>query len=163
MLDGGYRRHCPECTSDHFPRTDPVVIIVVRRQENFLLGRQTSWAKGRYSALAGFMEPGETIEEAVRRAVHEEVGITVGRVRYLASQPWPFPSSLMMGCIAQAISHDITIDAYELAEARWFQRDEVLGMVERAATQADPEGVSLPPPIAIGHQIARRWATGVDS
>jgi NAD+ diphosphatase len=149
MQDGGYRRHCPHCTSDHFPRTDPVVIIVVRRQENFLLGRQTSWAKGRYSALAGFMEPGETIEEAARREVLEESGIRVGPVTYVASQPWPFPSSLMIGLIGEALNQDIVIDTTELEDARWFTRDEVRLMFD----ERHPDGLGVPPPMAIAHKI----------
>ena len=110
------------------------------------------------------MEPGETIEEAVRREVFEESGIRVGRVRYLASQPWPFPSTLMMGLLAEAVSEEIRIDPEELAEARWFERDEVRAMVERSRTDDPIPGVAtLPPPLAIGHQLARRWAFGADT
>ena len=110
------------------------------------------------------MEPGETIEEAVRREVFEESGIRVGRVHYLASQPWPFPSTLMMGLLAEALTEDIRIDPEELAEARWFERDEVRAMVERSRTDEPIPGVAtLPPPLAIGHQLARRWAFGSDS
>jgi NAD+ diphosphatase len=110
------------------------------------------------------MEPGETIEEAVRREVLEESGICVGRVRYLASQPWPFPSTLMMGLLAEAVSEEITIDPEEIAEARWFEREEVRAMVERSRTDDPiPGQATLPPPLAIGHQLARRWAFGVDS
>jgi NAD+ diphosphatase len=110
------------------------------------------------------MEPGETIEEAVRREVLEESGIRVGRVRYLASQPWPFPSTLMMGLLAEAVSEEITIDPEEIAEARWFEREEVRAMVERSRSDDPiPGQATLPPPLAIGHQLARRWAFGVDS
>ena len=109
MRDGGYRRHCPLCLADHFPRTDPVVIMVVRNGDNFLLGRQASWATGRYSALAGFMEPGETIEEAARREVLEESGIRVGSIAYVASQPWPFPSSLMIGLMGEALRRFLSL------------------------------------------------------
>ena len=110
------------------------------------------------------MEPGETPEEAVRREILEESGVEVGRVRYLASQPWPFPSSLMMGFLAEALSAEITIDPEELADARWFEREEVRAMVERSRSDDPIPGLAtLPPPLAIGHQIARRWAFGVDS
>ena len=149
MRDGGYRRHCPHCVTDHFPRTDPVAIIVVRHKDSFLLGRQASWAKGRYSALAGFMEPGETIEEAARREVQEESGIQVGAITYVASQPWPFPSSLMIGLIGEALNHDITIDKTELEEARWFSRTDIRLMFE----ERHPEAFSVPPPMAIAHKI----------
>ena len=110
------------------------------------------------------MEPGETLEEAVRREVHEESGIRVGRVKYLAWQPWPFPSSLMMGFLCEALSEEITVDPEELAEARWFSRDEIRAMVARAATGPDdPTQVSLPRPVAIAHHICRRWSNGLDS
>ena len=102
-MDGGYRRHCPACSMDHFPRTDPVVIIVVRHQGSILLGRQKPWKPGMYSALAGFVEPGETIEDAARREVFEEAGIRVGAVSYVTSQPWPFLSNLMIGLIGEAL------------------------------------------------------------
>ena len=110
------------------------------------------------------MEPGETPEEAVRREILEESGVEVGRVHYLASQPWPFPSSLMMGFLAEALTEEITIDPEELADARWFEREEVRAMVERSRSDDPIPGLAtLPPPLAIGHQIARRWAFGVDS
>jgi NAD+ diphosphatase len=149
MRDGGYRRHCPHCLADHFPRTDPVVIIVVRDGNNFLLGRQASWAPGRYSALAGFMEPGETIEEAARREVLEESGIQVGSMAYVASQPWPFPSSLMIGLVGEALNQDIVIDKTELEDARWFSRAEIRLMFE----ERHPDGLGVPPPMAIAHNI----------
>jgi NAD+ diphosphatase len=149
MRDGGYRRHCPQCLADHFPRTDPVVIIVVRSGDNFLLGRQASWAPGRYSALAGFMEPGETIEEAARREVLEESGIKVGSIAYVASQPWPFPSSLMIGLVGDALTRDIVVDKTELEDARWFSRAEIRLMFE----ERHPEGLGVPPRMAIAHKI----------
>ena len=127
------------------------------RGERCLLGRGHRRPGARFSCLAGFMEPGETLEEAVRREVLEESGIHIGRVRYLASQPWPFPSSLMMGFLGEALTE-------EIAEARWFERDEVRAMVERSRSDAPiPDLPTLPPPLAIGHQIARRWAFGIDS
>jgi NAD+ diphosphatase len=159
----GWTRHCPNCRAHHFPRTDPVVIMLVVRGDYGLLGRNQRRAGARFSCLAGFMEPGETLEEAVRREVFEESGVRVGRVHYLASQPWPFPSSLMTGFLAEGLSEQITVDPEEIAEARWFHRNEVRAMVARAATGPDdPTQVSLPPPLAIAHQICRRWSNGLD-
>ena len=164
VASGGWVRHCPECKAHHFPRVDPVVIMLAVRGERCLLGRGHRRPGARFSCLAGFMEPGETLEEAVRREVLEESGIQVGRVRYLASQPWPFPSSLMMGFLGEALTEEITIDPEELAEVRWFERDEVRAMVERSrADDPIPGLATLPPPLAIGHQIARRWAFGIDN
>jgi len=164
ISSGGWGRQCPQCRAHHYPRVDPVVIMLAVRGERCLLGRGRRRVGSRYSCLAGFMEPGETIEEAVRREVLEESGICVGRVRYLASQPWPFPSTLMMGLLAEALSEEIQIDPEELAEARWFERGEVRAMVERSRTDDPIPGMpTLPPPLAIGHQLARRWAFGVDN
>ena len=165
ISSGGWGRRCPNCRAHHYPRVDPVVIMLAVSGERCLLGRNRRRVGGtRYSCLAGFMEPGETIEEAVRREVLEELGICVGRVRYLASQPWPFPSTLMMGLLAEAVSEEIRIDPEELAEARWFERDEVRAMVERSRTDDPIPGLAtLPPPLAIGHQLARRWAFGADT
>lgn len=160
----GWTRRCPKCKAHHFPRVDPVVIMLAVRGEHCLLGRGRRRPGARFSCLAGFMEPGETIEEAVRREIAEEAGIRVGRVRYLATQPWPFPSSLMIGCLGEALDEEITIDPEEIAEARWFEREEVRAMVARSQSdRAHPELPTLPPPLAIGHQIARRWAFGVDT
>jgi len=162
---GGWTRHCPSCKAHHFPRVDPVVIMLAVRGERALLGRGRRRPGARFSCLAGYMEPGETLEEAVRREVREESGIRCGRVRYLASQPWPFPSTLMMGSLAEALTEEITVDTEELVEARWFERDEIRDMVARAAA-GDPDPAtqvpSLPGPVAIAHQICRRWATGID-
>src|SRR5262249_33285466 len=124
VSSAGWTRRCPSCRAHHYPRSDPVTIMLVVRGEQALLGRNQRRAGLRFSCLAGFMEPGETPEEAVRREVREESGIRVGRVKYLASQPWPFPSTLMMGFLAEGISEEITIDPEEIAEARWFARDE---------------------------------------
>ncbi len=160
----GWVRRCPECKASHYPRSDPVTIMLAIRGERALLGRNRRRPGSRFSCLAGFMEPGETLEECVRREVHEESGVRVGRVRYLACQPWPFPSSLMMGFLCEALTEEITVDPEELAEARWFDREEIRAMVARAATGPDdPTQVSVPGPVAIAHQICRRWSYGLDS
>lgn len=126
MAMAGWQRSCPACGAQHFPRTDPVVIMLVTRGNRVLLGRSAGWPEGMYSCLAGFIEPGETIEAAVRREVFEEAGIRLAAVRYLASQPWPFPASLMIGCQAQALDETITLDPAELEAALWMSREEVL-------------------------------------
>jgi NAD+ diphosphatase len=149
MRDAGYRRHCPTCKADHFPRTDPVIIIVVRKPGHILLGRQASWTSGMYSALAGFMEPGETIEDAARREVFEESGIRLGAVSYVASQPWPFPASLMIGLHGEALTDAIRIDEKELEEARWFSLEEARMMVDRT----HPQGLWATRPQAIAHLL----------
>jgi NAD+ diphosphatase len=160
----GWVRRCPECKASHYPRSDPVTIMLAVRGKYGLLGRNRRRPGNRFSCLAGFMEPGETLEECVRREVHEESGIHVGRVKYLACQPWPFPSSLMMGFLCEAVSEEITVDPEELAEARWFHRDEIRAMVTRAATGPDdPTQLSLPGPVAIAHHICRRWSNELDS
>jgi NAD+ diphosphatase len=160
----GWKRQCPECRASHFPRTDPVVIMLATRGERALLGRNRRRPGARFSCLAGFVEPGETPEEAVRREVHEEAGVACGRVRYLAAQPWPFPSSLMLGFLAEALTDQITVDPDELAEARWFSREEIRAMVSRAASGPDdPTQVSLPSPMAIAHHLCRRWSGGLES
>jgi NAD+ diphosphatase len=153
--DGGYVRRCPapECKAEHFPRTDPVAIMLVIRGDRCLLGRQPKWPAPFFSALAGFVEPGETLEEAVRREVKEEAGVDVGTVKYHSSQPWPFPASLMLGCFAEGISEDITVDRAELEDARWFTREQVC-----AALASPTKELALPPPLAIAHQLARAWA-----
>jgi NAD+ diphosphatase len=164
VSSAGWVRRCPDCRASHFPRTDPVVIMLAIHGERALLGRNRRRAGARFSCLAGFVEPGETLEEAVRREVREESGIRCGRVRYLAGQPWPFPSSLMLGFLAEALTEDIAVDPEELAEARWFSRREIREMVDRAAAGADdPAQVSLPQPIAIAHHICRRWSYGLDA
>jgi NAD+ diphosphatase len=150
----GWRRECAQCSTQHFPRVDPVVIMLAVRGDTCLLGRQPRFPAGMYSALAGFLEPGETIEDAVRREIHEEAGISCGQVSYHASQPWPFPSSLMIGCIAQATSDTITIDATELEDARWFTREEVRLMLDRR----HPDGLMTPPYLAIAHHLIRDFA-----
>ncbi|ETX29861.1 NAD(+) diphosphatase [Roseivivax isoporae] len=125
VAEAGWQRHCPACGRRHFPRTDPVVIMLVTRGNRTLLGRAPAWPEGMYSCLAGFVEPGETVEAAVRREVFEETGVRVGRVRYLASQPWPFPASLMIGCHGEALSEEIDVDPEEIEDARWVSREDV--------------------------------------
>jgi NAD+ diphosphatase len=154
MSMGGYRRDCPACGAEHFPRTDPVVIMLAIDGERCLLGRQARFAAGMYSCLAGFVEPGETIEDAVRRETGEEAGIRIGRVGYHSSQPWPFPASLMIGCHAEAITTEVVPDEAELEDCRWFERDEVRTML--AGTH--PGGLKTPPPIAIAYRLIRAWA-----
>lgn len=122
VTNAGWQRDCPACGGHHFPRTDPVVIMLITRQDDVLLGRSPGWPEGMYSLLAGFIEPGEVIEAAVRREVWEEAGIRVGKVEYLASQPWPFPASLMIGCHGEALSAEITVDPQELESAIWVSR-----------------------------------------
>jgi NAD+ diphosphatase len=152
VASAGWVRRCPDCRASHFPRTDPVVIMLVTDGERCLLGRQSGWPKPMMSALAGFVEAGETIEEAVRREVREEAGIQVGAIRYVASQPWPFPASLMIGCEAEAVSDRIEIDPSELESADWFTRDEV-----KAALAAPTGRLGVPPPFAIAHHLIRAW------
>ncbi len=125
VAQAGWQRDCPACGRSHFPRTDPVVIMLVTHGNRTLLGRASAWPEAMYSCLAGFMEPGEGIEEAVRREVFEETGVRIGKVDYLASQPWPFPSSLMIGCRAEAISTDITLDPAELEDAIWVSKEQI--------------------------------------
>lgn len=155
LVQGGAMRRCDRCSGEHFPRVNPVVIMLVTRGDRCLLGRQASWPRGMYSTLAGFVETGETIEEAVRREVHEEAGVLVGDVAYHSSQPWPFPSSLMIGCIAEALSEEIVIDPHEIADARWFPRE----TIERACRgETDASELFLPPVMAIGRRLCDVWA-----
>lgn len=153
VVEGGWRRDCPNCGAQHFPRTDPVAIMLAVRGDDCLMGRQRHFAPGMWSCLAGFVEPGESLEEAARRETLEEAGIRCGRVHYFASQPWPFPSSLMIGCHAEAISEEIVVDRDELEDARWFSRDETAAMLMRT----HPDGLGTPPPVAIAHHIIRAW------
>ena len=122
----GWQRNCPDCGGKHFPRTDPVVIMLITHGNSALIGRSPGWPEGMYSCLAGFVEPGETLENAVRREVMEEAGVPVGAVSYLSSQPWPFPASLMFGCKGEALSTDIQLDPVELEDARWITREEMV-------------------------------------
>jgi NAD+ diphosphatase len=152
----GWGRKCPGCGAEHFPRVDPVVIMLAEYEGKVLLGRQPQYPEGRYSALAGFVEPGESIEEAVAREIFEEAGVAVSDVRYVASQPWPFPGSLMIACIGRAASDAITLDTRELEDAFWCGRAGV-----RAALAGDPQAPFLaPPPFAIANTLLTRWSDG---
>jgi NAD+ diphosphatase len=155
MAHGGWKRECPNCKSEHFPRTDPVVIMLVTDGERCLLGRQKQFIKGMWSCLAGFVEPAETIEDAVRREIYEEAGIECTDVRYYKAQPWPFPYSLMIGCTARAVTTDLKVDRNELEDARWFSRSEVNKMM----TDTHPDGHRGPNGIAIAHHLLGQWAS----
>ena len=153
MKEGGWKRECPSCKAEHFPRTDPVVIMLVTSGEKCLLGRQKQFPQGMYSCLAGFVEAAETIEDAVRREILEESGISCTDVGYYMTQPWPYPSSLMIGCTARALNEDIVVDRTELEDARWFTRDEARLMLKRE----HPGGLAGPHPFAIAHHLVGRW------
>ena len=158
--EAGYMRACQNeaCKAQHFPRTDPVVIMLVARGDRCLLGRNKRFpTRKRYSALAGFVEPGESMEEAVRREVFEEAGIVVGRVSYHSSQPWPFPSSLMIGCIAEAESEEIRIDPNELQDALWLTRDELGSCFESPDYHSADGQLEIPSPDAIAHHLIKSW------
>lgn len=153
IVRGGWSRTCPECGTEHFPRVDPVVIMLVESHGRLLLGRQPHYPPARYSALAGFLEVGENLEAAVAREIYEEAGIDVRDVSYVASQPWPFPSSLMIGCHAHAQSDELRIDTAELEDARWFTQDEI-----GAALSGAPDASFQPPPrTAIARTLLERW------
>jgi NAD+ diphosphatase len=156
IFRAGWARRCAACRSEHFPRTDPVVIMLAEYRGSVLVGRQPRFPAGNYSALAGFVEVGESIEEAVARELFEEAGVRATRVRYIASQPWPFPSSLMIACIAEVDGDAITLDVKELEDAMWVSREDVANAVDNV------EGARFrcPPPYAIAHTLLRAWLTG---
>ena len=153
VAKAGWARRCPSCATEHFPRVDPVVIMLAVHGDSVLLGRQPRFPPRRFSALAGFVEPGESLEEAVRRELMEEAGVPTAGVRYLASQPWPFPSSLMVACLADATATAITLDETELDDARWFSRGQVAAAM---AGEADAAFVA-PPPFAVAHTLLAHW------
>lgn len=153
MAEAGYRRDCPSCGGLHFPRTDPCVIMLITDGDKALLGRPPRLAEGVFTTLAGFMEPGEILEDAVRRETFEEAGIRVGDVQIISSQPWPFPANLMVGCRGVALNNDITMDADELEAVKWCSRDEVVLMMEGK----HPEGHIIPPSISIAYHLIVDW------
>ena len=153
--EGGHKRRCPSCKAEHFPRTDPVVIMLATFRDSCLLGRQKGWPEGMFSALAGFVEPGETLEAAVARELHEEAGIAVNGVRYCMSQPWPFPAQLMIGCMADAKTDALHLDGVELETALWATRAEV-----QEALEGKHASLAVPPPMAIAHHLIRHFAKG---
>jgi NAD+ diphosphatase len=152
IVDGGWKRHCPACESEHFPRTDPVVIMLPHHGDRCMLGRQEAWPKGMFSALAGFLEPGESIEEACARELDEEAGLKATKVRYHSSQPWPYPSSLMIGLIAEVENDEAAPDQTELSEVRWFTREEA-----RDLLAGKLDGLAAPGAMAIAHQLIKAW------
>lgn len=152
LSHAGWQRHCPACHAPHFPRTDPVVIMLVTRGNRVLVGRSPGWPEGMYSLLAGFVEPGETVEAAVRREVAEETGVPVGAVRFLASQPWPFPASLMLGCAAEATGDTITVDPAELEDAVWVTREEMVEVMGGRHARLRPARRG-----AIAHFLLQAW------
>lgn len=153
MKEGGWKRDCPQCKAEHFPRTDPVVIMLVTDGDKCLLGRQAQFPSTMWSCLAGFVEAAETIENAVKREILEESNIQCTDVTYYMTQPWPYPSSLMIGCSARATSTDIIVDKSELEDARWFTRDEAVAMLNRT----HPQGLTGPHPVAIAHHLLANW------
>lgn len=159
LVKGGWQRNCtdPACKAEHFPRTDPVTIMLVEHEGKVLLGRQPRFPAGRYSALAGFIEPGETIEEAVAREVFEEAGIRVRDVSYVASQPWPYPSSLMIGCHAYTDDPAITMDVTEMEDVRWFTREEVVDAMAAIERGEAGQSFGAPPATAVAHLLLRWW------
>ncbi|WP_373355706.1 NAD(+) diphosphatase [Pseudoroseicyclus sp. CXY001] len=152
MVAAGWERRCPACGGAHFPRTDPVVIMLVTKGNSLLLGRSPAWPEGMFSLLAGFVEPGESLEAAVRREVMEETGVRIGPVDYLASQPWPFPTSLMFGCIGQAETKEFTLDPAEIAEALWVSRERLAEVFAGKDPQIRP-----PRPGAIAGFLMWHW------
>jgi NAD+ diphosphatase len=154
-VDGGWKRECPSCKAQHFPRVDPCVIMLPTFGDRCLVGRQASWTANRYSALAGFVEPGESIEEACAREVQEEAGLTVTGVRYHSSQPWPYPSNLMIGLICEVSDDQAQPDLTELESVLWLTKAQALDLVEGRT-----KDLSAPPPFAIAHSLIRDWAAG---
>src|SRR4051812_28881656 len=150
--EGGWKRQCPSCEAEHFPRTDPVVIMLAYHGDRCMLGRQEAWPKGMFSALAGFLEPGESIEEACARELAEEAGLRTPKGRYHPTQPWPYPSSLIIGPIAEVEDDEGAPDQTELSEIRWITRDEA-----RELLAGKLEGMAAPNPMAIAHQLIRAW------
>lgn len=157
VAEGGWKRICPSCKAEHFPRTDPVVIMLAVHEDRCMLGRQEIWPKGMFSALAGFLEPGESIEEACARELNEEAGLKTLSVAYHSTQPWPYPSSLMIGLIAQVEDDQATPDQTELSEVRWFTRAEARDLIAGRVPDTFAPGA-----MAIAHQLLKSWAEEAD-
>ena len=153
MVEGGYKRVCNHCQSEHFPRTDPVVIMLATYNDHAFLGRQKRFPPGMYSALAGFIEPGESIEEAVARELNEEAGIVINNASYHSSQPWAFPNSLMIGCIAESTSEKFKLDEIEIDEGRWFTRTELTNAINGGKNSK----FFVPPKMAIAHHLIKAF------
>ncbi len=151
--ESGYRRDCPSCSAQHFPRTDPAVIMLITHGDKCLLGRPYHLMENVYTTLAGFVEPGETFEDAVRREVFEEAGVKVGKVKYVASQPWPFPSNIMVGFHGEALTTDLNIDHEEMEDCQWFSKEETLKMLQGEADS----GLICPPDISIAHHLIKKY------
>ena len=153
VVEAGWKRQCPHCGAEHFPRVDPVAIMLAVKDDKCLLGRQGNWPPNQFSCLAGFIEPGETPEQGAARELFEETGVRASKVgQYLFCQPWPYPSSLMFGMILEAETEELTLDLNEIAEAIWLSRDEV-----KAVLRGEHE-IAAPPPVAVAHHIIKRWA-----
>lgn len=157
MTEAGWKRACPACKTEHFPRTDPVAIMLAVKGNQCLLGRGIGFRAGFISALAGFIEPGETVEEGCARELFEEAGVKMTSARIVANQPWPFPSQLMIGLIAEVASYDLNIDTHEISQAIWFSRDEARQLLSEAGCTRDGVTLRAPPPLAIAHHLIRIW------
>jgi NAD+ diphosphatase len=157
IVEAGWKRACPDCKTEHFPRTDPVAIMLAVHQDKCLLGRGIGFRAGFISALAGFIEPGETIEEGCARELMEEVGVKVTSARIIANQPWPFPSQLMIGLIAEVSGFELTIDQNEVSDAIWFTRDQARALLSDGGCDIDGTTLRAPPPLAIAHHIIKAW------
>jgi NAD+ diphosphatase len=157
VVEAGWKRACPECATEHFPRTDPVAIMLAVHSDKCLLGRGPGFRAGFISALAGFIEPGETIEEGCARELMEEAGVTMTSARIIANQPWPFPSQLMIGLIAEVSSPDLNLDTDEIAEAVWFSRDEARALLSDGGCVVNGKTLRAPPPMAIAHHLIKAW------
>jgi NAD+ diphosphatase len=156
-VEAGWKRACPSCKTEHFPRTDPVAIMLAVHGDKCLLGRGPGFRAGFISALAGFIEPGETIEEGCARELMEEAGVTMTSARIIANQPWPFPSQLMIGLIAQVSSFDLNLDTDEVSQAIWFTREEARALLSDGGCTIDGLTLRAPPPLAIAHHLIKAW------